>query len=131
MNLTSEREVVHTRRKLERLETRYETLRRRTGGNAHVRELTLESLKKMINQFREEITRYVAHHSAGSESSRRAGGRKAKRRRTRSSLFRRGLKTAPPVQTGSRVRKADSVHDTFSTPCRHSVCLQKQLLRVM
>jgi hypothetical protein len=70
MNLTSEREVVNTRRKLERLEARYEAVRRRTGGNAHVRELTLESLKKMINQFKEEITRYEAHHSAGSESSR-------------------------------------------------------------
>ena len=64
MNLKSEREVVNTRRKLTRLEARYETLRRETGGDEHVRELTMESLKKLINQFKEEIARYEAHQPA-------------------------------------------------------------------
>jgi hypothetical protein len=64
MSLRSEREVVNTRVKLARLEARYEALRRQTGGDAHVRELTMESLKRLINQFKEEIARYEAHQPA-------------------------------------------------------------------
>ncbi len=60
MILNSEREVANTRVKLARLETRYETLRHRTGGDEHVRDLTMQSLKRVINQFKEEIARYEA-----------------------------------------------------------------------
>jgi len=41
------------------LEQLYETKRQETGDR-HVRELTLRSLKKRINQFKEEIVRYEA-----------------------------------------------------------------------
>ena len=61
MNLTSEREATNTRSKLARLEARYEALRSETGGDEHVRELTMLSLKRLINQFKEEIARYEAH----------------------------------------------------------------------
>ncbi len=61
MNLTSEREVANTRFKLARLEARYEALRNETGGDAHVRDLTMFSLKRLINQLKEEIARYDAH----------------------------------------------------------------------
>ena len=64
MILKSEREVRNTRYKLSRLEARYEALRRERSGNAHVRELTMESLKRLINQFKEEIARYEAHPPA-------------------------------------------------------------------
>ena len=64
MSLRSEREVVNTRVKLARLEARYEALRRETGGAEHVRELTMESLKRLMNQFKEEIARYEAHQPA-------------------------------------------------------------------
>jgi len=64
MDLKSEREVANTRTKLTRLEARYETLRREIGGDEHVRELTVESLKRLINQFKEEIARYEAHQPA-------------------------------------------------------------------
>lgn len=64
MNLTSEREVANTRAKLARLEARYETLRNEKGGDEHVRELTMHSLKRLINQFKEEIARYEAHQPA-------------------------------------------------------------------
>ena len=60
MILDSEREVANTRVKLVRLEARYETLRNQTGGDEHVRALTMESLKLIINQFKEEIVRYEA-----------------------------------------------------------------------
>ena len=64
MSLTSEREAVNTRVKLARLEARYEALRRATGGDEHVRELTMESLRRLINQFKEELARYEAHQPA-------------------------------------------------------------------
>ena len=64
MILRSEREVANTRVKLARLEARYGALRGATDGHEHVRELTMESLKRLINQFKEEIARYEAHQPA-------------------------------------------------------------------
>ncbi len=65
MSLRNEQELANTRTKLARLEARYETLRFETGGDEELRELTMESLKRSINQFKEEIARYEAHQTAG------------------------------------------------------------------
>ena len=46
-----------TRDKLQMLETRYEAEKREQGGDAHVRELSMRSLKRLINQLKEEIAR--------------------------------------------------------------------------
>lgn len=64
MNLRNDTELANTRSKLARLEARYEALQQDTDEDAHVRELTLRSLRATINQFKEEITRYEARHSA-------------------------------------------------------------------
>jgi hypothetical protein len=64
MALTSEQQVANTRAKLARLEARYEALRNETNGNLRVRELSMRSLKRLINQFKEEIARYEAHQPA-------------------------------------------------------------------
>lgn len=64
MALTSEQQVANTRAKLARLEARYEVLRSDTDGNQRVRELSMRSLKRLINQFKEEIARYEAHQPA-------------------------------------------------------------------
>jgi hypothetical protein len=66
MTLRSEREVRNTREKLARLEARYEALRKEDGeaGDELLRELTMESLKRLINQFKEEIAWYEAHQPA-------------------------------------------------------------------
>ena len=61
MSLKNDIELANTRAKLARLEARYERRCQETGGDAHVRELTLRSLKKMINQLTEEIVRYEIH----------------------------------------------------------------------
>lgn len=64
MTLKNEIELANTRAKLRELEDRYEARRRDSGGaapNPHVRELTLQSLKRLINQLQEEIARYQAH----------------------------------------------------------------------
>jgi hypothetical protein len=64
MNLRSERELKNTQLKLARLEARYEALHLQTEGDDLLRELTMESLKRLINQFKEEIARYEAHQPA-------------------------------------------------------------------
>ena len=64
MALTSEQQVANTRAKLARLETRYEALRSDTQASQRVRELSMRSLKRLINQFKEEIALYEAHQTA-------------------------------------------------------------------
>jgi hypothetical protein len=64
MALTSKQQVANTRAKLARLEARYEVLRKDTDGNQRVRELSMRSLKRLINQFKEEIALYEAHQPA-------------------------------------------------------------------
>jgi len=66
MSIRSEQELAVTRDKLRLLEERVAALNEQTGGDAHVRELTLRSLKSMANQLREEIARYMAGAGASS-----------------------------------------------------------------
>lgn len=63
MNLNSERELANTRKKLARLEARYETLRNDVESDARLRELSMISLRRLINQFKEEIARYETRHA--------------------------------------------------------------------
>ena len=64
MNLANDVELANTRAKLADLEARYEELQNETAEDEHVREVTLRSLKRYINQFKEEIARYEAHQAA-------------------------------------------------------------------
>ena len=64
MNLRSDIELANTRGKLRMLEEGYEARSGETGGDEELREITLESLKRLINQLKEEIARYEAHQPA-------------------------------------------------------------------
>jgi hypothetical protein len=66
MSIRNEKELASTREKLRLLEERVAALNCQTEGDAHVRELTLRSLKSMINQFIEEIVRYTTRAGARS-----------------------------------------------------------------
>lgn len=59
MNLENRRQCENTRAKLRDLEAMHEK-KRREPGDDYVRELTLRSLKRRINQLREEIARFEA-----------------------------------------------------------------------
>lgn len=59
MSIENHRQCENTRAKLQELEQLYE-LKRQQPADAHVRELTLRSLKKRINQFKEEMARFEA-----------------------------------------------------------------------
>lgn len=58
MNVQSLRELEATRAKLRLLEERYAANKREQAGDEHVRELSMRSLKRLINQLKEEITRF-------------------------------------------------------------------------
>jgi hypothetical protein len=61
MSIENERQLENTRQKLRLLEELYERKRRESTDDEGVREVTLASLKKTINQFKEEMIRYECH----------------------------------------------------------------------
>ena len=72
MTLLNEVVLVNTRAKLARMEARYEQRRNETGGDEELRAVTMRSLKKYINQFKEEIARYATGASAGQRTGLRS-----------------------------------------------------------
>jgi hypothetical protein len=64
VDLRNERELANTRKKLEQLESLYDGDESETGGDEELREAEMESLKRLINQLKEEIARYEAHQPA-------------------------------------------------------------------
>ena len=64
MELQDERQYEVTRAKLRMLQEEYEAARTQRSTDEHVRELTLRSPKKLINQLTEEIVRYDCRRSA-------------------------------------------------------------------
>lgn len=60
VGIENRRQLENTRKKLQELEQLYTKELHEPAASAHVRELTLRSLKKRINQFKEEITRFEA-----------------------------------------------------------------------
>ena len=67
MSLQSHRELEATREKLRLLEERYEATKRERSGDDHVRELSVRSLKQLINQLKEEIARFESRSSVGTD----------------------------------------------------------------
>jgi hemerythrin-like domain-containing protein len=65
MNLQSLVELGNTRKKLSQLEARYEMLRKEAAGDEELRDATMESLRRFINQLKKEVARFNAHQPAG------------------------------------------------------------------
>ena len=61
MSIKNDVELANTRAKLDHLEKRYEALRKDASGDTRIRDLTMQSIKGTINQFKEEIARYKIH----------------------------------------------------------------------
>jgi hypothetical protein len=62
MSLHDQQQLDNARRKLRVLDEAYSEANRDTADDEYVRTLELESLKRLINQLREEIARYEAQH---------------------------------------------------------------------
>ena len=69
MNLQNATELKTTREKLRLLEERYDAVWRETAEGDRVRELTLRSLRQLINQLKEEIARFEAHAQMPSKNA--------------------------------------------------------------
>ena len=63
MTLHSQSELESTRKKLRLLEERYEAHTREGDGDSHTRQLTMRSLKRLINQLKKEIARNKSRSS--------------------------------------------------------------------
>ena len=72
MELKNDIQLANTRAKLSQLEGRYEALRHDSTEDAHVREATMRSLMRYINQFKEEIARYECRRDSQVEAEDRA-----------------------------------------------------------
>ena len=68
MGLQSQSELESTRRKLRLLQDRYDGHERERDGDSHTRQLTMRSLKRLINQLKEEIARYESRTSLRQKS---------------------------------------------------------------
>ena len=64
VSLRNEQELISTRSKLARLDEHFESLRAETSGDEELRDMTLESLRRTINQFKEEIARYTSNQTS-------------------------------------------------------------------
>ncbi|MFV1968097.1 MAG: hypothetical protein ACC628_21955 [Pirellulaceae bacterium] len=69
MSLQSHRELEATREKLRLLEERYEADKHDSSGDEHVRELSIRSLKRLINQLKEEIARFESRSALGADGN--------------------------------------------------------------
>ena len=67
MTLKNDIELANTRRKLKELEEHYQARAQETPADPHLQELTQHSLKRLINQLKEEITLFEIHQ-AGSNT---------------------------------------------------------------
>ena len=58
MALKNDAQLRNTQEKLRELEQRYRARQSEVAANPHVQELTLRSMKQVINELKEEIARY-------------------------------------------------------------------------
>jgi septal ring factor EnvC (AmiA/AmiB activator) len=69
MSIKNRRELQATREKLAWLEKEHDSVKNQSSGNPHTQQLTLRSLKAMINQLKEEIACFEAHAGASANGS--------------------------------------------------------------
>ena len=119
MELKDEREAEVTREKLRSLEARYQAVSQGPGDDAHIQERTSRSLKRMINQMKEESAPRIAAVAARRPVGRRGGadlnpGRTSRRPRwtaAPASIWARWTpaptETDPHARSGPRRRRTD------------------------
>jgi hypothetical protein len=69
MSLQSRRQLENTRKKLEILQESLRSVETRLEGSPAARDLSRRSLKKLINQMKEEIARFEARASVRSDGA--------------------------------------------------------------
>jgi len=69
MSIQSRRQLENTKKKLQIIEARFQSLESSPDGNTKVRDLSRRSLKKLINQMKEEIARFESRASVRSDGA--------------------------------------------------------------
>lgn len=69
MSIQSTRQLENARRKLQLVESRLEELDAEPVVNPRTRELTRRSLRKLVNQLKEEIARFEARATVRSDGT--------------------------------------------------------------
>jgi hypothetical protein len=69
MSIQSRRQLENTKKKLQILEERFQSLESPPDANMNARYLSRRSLKKLINQLKEEIARFETHPSIRAEET--------------------------------------------------------------
>jgi hypothetical protein len=69
MSIQSTRQLENSRRKLQMLEGRLQDLDAEPVANPQTRDLTRRSLKKLVNQLKEEIARFESRATARSDGA--------------------------------------------------------------
>jgi hypothetical protein len=69
MSIQNRRQLENTRKKLELLEERYRSLISSPAENAIAPNFTRRSIKKLINQMKEEITRFETRATVSSSGN--------------------------------------------------------------
>lgn len=69
MSIQSTRQLENTRSKLQMLEARLKELDAKPVANPQTRELTRRSLKKLVNQLKEEIARFESRAAVRSDGA--------------------------------------------------------------
>jgi len=59
--IQSQQQLENTKEKLRQLEEHYRERKHEAAENTYARKLSLQSLKRTINQLKEEIARFEAH----------------------------------------------------------------------
>jgi hypothetical protein len=67
MNIQSVRELQCTREKLKLLEEHYQKRRAEPGQNTYAHRLSMQSLKRMMNQLTKEIVRFESRKGRSSQ----------------------------------------------------------------
>ena len=62
MRVLNDMELVNARRKLGVLESLYKAKAHETGGDEELRDMTMQSLQRLMNQLKEEIARSQMNH---------------------------------------------------------------------
>jgi len=68
VSLKNDQERTNTQVKLDRLAKRYQALSSEIGGDEELRDITMESLKRTMNQLQEEIVLYDTRHRVVGEA---------------------------------------------------------------
>jgi hypothetical protein len=66
MTIQTKQQLLNTKEKLRQLEEHYQRRKDEPTDNDYARQVSLRSLRRLMNQLKEEIIRFEAHHKVSS-----------------------------------------------------------------